>query len=155
MSATGLPNDLLDLGLGDGGVLHHVVQQRGGEPLRVEPPLRQDARDRERVRDVRLARLAELPAVRGLGELERALDERDVRRRQVVPEVLRVNSAISDMPLQVGAEPGDGQPVARRRQRRPGLQQHFDADLAGGDFAQRDDGRLVAVGVDQRRDAGA
>jgi hypothetical protein len=42
------------------------VQQRGGEPLRVEPPLRQDARDRERMRDVRLARLAELPAVGGI-----------------------------------------------------------------------------------------
>ena len=80
MSATGLPKRDLDLGLGDGGVLHHVVQERGGEPLRVEPPLRQDAGDRERMRDVRLARLAELAAVRGLGELERALDERDVRR---------------------------------------------------------------------------
>ena len=77
----------LDLGLGDRGVLHHVVQQRGGEPLRVEAPLRQDAGDRERMRDVRLAGLAELAAVRGLGELERALDERDVRRRQVVAEV--------------------------------------------------------------------
>ena len=74
----GLAEALLELVLGDGGVLHHVVQQRGGEALRVEPPLRQDGRDRERVRDVRLARLAELPAVRGLGELERALDERDV-----------------------------------------------------------------------------
>ena len=78
----------LDLGLGDGGVLHHVVQQRGGEPLRVDAPLRQDARDRERMRDVRLARLAVLAAVGGLGELERALDELDVRRRQVVAQVL-------------------------------------------------------------------
>ena len=77
----------LDLVLGDGGVLHHVVQQRGGEALRVEAPLRQDARDRERVRDVGLARLAELAAVGGLGELERALDERDVRRRQVMAQV--------------------------------------------------------------------
>jgi hypothetical protein len=41
------------------------------------------------MRDVRLAGLAELPAVRGLGELERALDERDVSGRQVVPQVLR------------------------------------------------------------------
>jgi hypothetical protein len=54
----------LDLVLGDRGVLHHVVQQRRGEPLRVDPPLRQDARDGERMRDVRLARLAELAAVR-------------------------------------------------------------------------------------------
>ena len=77
----------LDLRLGDGGVLHHVVQQRGGEPLRVEPPLRQDARHRERVRDVRLAGLAELAAMGRVGELERALDERDIRRRQVIAEV--------------------------------------------------------------------
>ena len=67
-----LAEALLEFVLGDGGVLHHVVQQRRGEALRVEPPLRQDARDRERMRDVRLARLAELAAVRGLGELERA-----------------------------------------------------------------------------------
>ena len=33
--------------------------------------------------------------------------------------------------------------------------QHLDADLAGGDLAQRDDGGLVAVGLDQRRRAGA
>ena len=76
-----------DLRLGDRGVLHHVVEERGGEPLRVEAPLRQDARDRERMRDVRLAGLAELAAVGRLGELERALDERDVRRRQVMAEV--------------------------------------------------------------------
>ena len=83
----GLAERGLDLDLGDGGVLHHVVQQRGGEPLRVEAPLRQDAGDRQRVRDVRLAGLAELAAMRGVGELERALDERDVRRRQVIAEV--------------------------------------------------------------------
>ena len=77
----------LDLRLRDGGVFHHVVQQRGGEALRVEPPLRQDAGYRQRMRDVRLARLAELAAMGGVGELERALDERDVRRRQVIAEV--------------------------------------------------------------------
>ena len=77
----------LELGLGDGGVLHHVVQQRGGETLRVEAPLREDAGDRQRVRDVRLAGLAELAAVRGVREVERALDEREVRQRQVVAEV--------------------------------------------------------------------
>ena len=77
----------LDLRLGDRGVLHHVVQERGGQPLRVEAPLRQDARDRERVRDVGLAGLAELPAVSRVGERERALDERDIRLRQVIAEV--------------------------------------------------------------------
>ena len=78
----------LELGLGDGGVLHHVVQQRGGKSLRVEPPLREDAGDRERMRDVRFARLAELSAVCGFRELERARHERDVRLGQVVPQML-------------------------------------------------------------------
>ena len=87
MSATGLPNEVSISALVIAGVLHHVVEERGGEPLGVEPPLRQDARHRQRVRDVRLAGLAELAAVRRIGKLERALDERDVRRRQVVAEV--------------------------------------------------------------------
>ena len=130
----------LDLGARDRRVLHHVVQQRGGQPLGVEAPFRQDARDGERMRDVRLARLAELAAVGGLGELERALDQRDVRRRQVVTEVpgefgnLRHagSSRFGRYRLTVGAV----------------LWQHFDAHLAGGDLAQCDDRRLVAVGVD-------
>ena len=82
-----MPNEVSISDFRDGGVFHHVVQERGGKPLRVEPPLRQDARDRQRMRDVRLARLAELAAMGGVGELERALDERDIRRRQVVAEV--------------------------------------------------------------------
>ena len=77
----------LDLRLGDRGVLHHVVEEGGGEPLRVQAPLRQDARDRERMRDVGLAGLAELAAMGRVREFERALDERDVRRRQVIAEV--------------------------------------------------------------------
>ena len=87
MSATGLPNELSISALVTLGVLHHVVEERGGEPLRVEPPLRQDAGYRERVRDVGLAGLAELSLVRVLGEREGALDERDVRGRQVVTKV--------------------------------------------------------------------
>src|SRR5437867_8816792 len=43
---------------------------------------------------------------------------------------------------------------ARTARRRVALE-HFGADLAGGDLAQRDHGRLVAVGLDQRRGAGA
>ena len=83
----GLAERCLDFGLGDLGVLHHVVQQCGGEPLRVEAPLRQDAGDRQRMRDVGLARLAELALVRVFGECERALDQRYVRRGQVVTKV--------------------------------------------------------------------
>ena len=123
-------------------VLHHVVQQRGGEPLGVELPLRQDAGDGERMRDVRLAGLAELAAVRGFGELERALDERDVRRRQVVAEV---PGEFGDLRhARTASRSRRGTSVDRRRD----LGEHLDADLARGDFAQRDDRRLVAVGVD-------
>ena len=77
----------LELVAGDRRVLHDVMEQCGGEPLGVELPLGQDARYGERMRDVRFAGLAELAAVRGLGELESALDERDIGRRQVVAEV--------------------------------------------------------------------
>ncbi len=83
----GLAERRFDLGLGDRGVLHHVVKEGGGKPLRVQAPLRQDARDRQRMRDVGLAGLAELAAVGRVRELPRALDERDVRRRQVIAEV--------------------------------------------------------------------
>src|SRR5215470_15993517 len=80
---------MFDLALGDAGVLHHVVEERGGEPLRVEPPLREDARYGERVRDVGLAGLAELSLVSVLGKSKGALDERDVRWGQVVTEMSR------------------------------------------------------------------
>ena len=43
----------------------------------------------------------------------------------------------------------------RRGWRRRVALQHFGADLAGRDLAQRDHGRLVAVRLDQRRGAGA
>jgi len=42
-----------------------------------------------------------------------------------------------------------------RRGRGRILLQYFGADLAGGDLAQRDHGRFVAVRLDQRRGAGA
>ena len=45
------------------GVLHRVVQQRGGHGLRVEAQLGHDGRHGHRVRDVGLARAPELPLV--------------------------------------------------------------------------------------------
>jgi hypothetical protein len=63
------------------------MEERGGEPLGIEPPLRQYAGYRQRVSDVGLAGLAELPLVRLLGKGERPLYERDVRRLQVVTKV--------------------------------------------------------------------
>ena len=83
----GLAERALDLDLGDAGVLHDVMEERGGEPLRVDPPLRKDAGYRQRMRDVRFAGLAELSGMRMLGEGERALDQRDVRGRQIVTKM--------------------------------------------------------------------
>ncbi len=74
----GLAEALGDLGLRGVRVLHHVVKQRRHERLRVEVPLREDLRHRERVRDVGLAALAELPGMRGAGRLVGPLDLRDV-----------------------------------------------------------------------------
>ncbi len=61
----GLAEALGDLLLGDLGVLHHVVQQRRHHRLGVELPVGDDLGDRDRVRDVGMAALAELPLVRG------------------------------------------------------------------------------------------
>jgi hypothetical protein len=70
--------------LGDAGVLEDVVQQRGLDRGAVEPPVREDLGDRERVRDVRGAAAAELPQVSLVGEAERVLDLLHVARRQVL-----------------------------------------------------------------------
>ena len=72
-----------DLVLGDRGVLGHVVQQRGHQRLAVEVPVGQDLGHREGVRDVRVAGLARLAGVRGLGEAVRLGEARDVLRLQV------------------------------------------------------------------------
>ncbi len=61
------------------GVLDRVVQQRGGERRPVEPELGEDRRDRDGVRDVRVAALAQLAAVGALGGLVGALDDAEVR----------------------------------------------------------------------------
>ena len=87
ISATGLPNVDLELVLGDAVSSITSCSSAAISACASSCHSRQDARDRERVRDVGLAGLAELAAVRGLGELECALDERDVGRRQVVAEV--------------------------------------------------------------------
>ena len=147
----GLAERRLDLGLGDVGVLHHVVEERCGEPLRVEPPLRQDAGYRQRVRDIRFAGFSKLALMRVLGEGKRALDQRDVRRRQVVA---KMSGEFGDF-RHVWRSPRKGLTAADRQTRALRLEQHLDANLSGGDFAQRNDRRLVAVAIDQRLRAGA
>ena len=60
------------------GVLDRVVQQRGHQRGGVHAQVGQDGRDRQRVGDVRIAGLAELPVVRLLGDLVGALDQLQV-----------------------------------------------------------------------------
>ena len=60
------------------GVLDAVVQQARADRRDVELELGDDLRDRERVRDVRIAGLAGLAVVRLRGELVGAADQREV-----------------------------------------------------------------------------
>jgi hypothetical protein len=55
-----------DLGLGDVGVLHHVVQEGGAQGLGVQVPAGEDLGDGDRMGDVGFAALAQLPGV-GVG----------------------------------------------------------------------------------------
>lgn len=59
-------------------VLDRVVEQCGRDRPRSEAELREDLRDRERVRDVRLAALALLALVLLLGDRVGPLDDREV-----------------------------------------------------------------------------
>ena len=63
------------------GVLDGVVQQRGDERRGVHAQLGQDRGDGERMGDVRIAGLALLPRVLGLGHLVRAHQQPEVRLR--------------------------------------------------------------------------
>ena len=58
------------------GVLHRVVQQRGGHGLRADAEIGEDLRHGDRVGDVRLAALALLPGVSPFGRVIGALDDR-------------------------------------------------------------------------------
>ena len=71
-----------DFGLGDALVLHHVVQQRRHDRLRIELPAGADFGDRERMRDVRLAALAILAEVGFVAEMESRLDFLDLFRQR-------------------------------------------------------------------------
>jgi len=71
------------------GVLDRVVQQRRGERRRRHAELGQDRRHRDRVRDVRVAALAQLPAVRLLRGRVRALEQAQVGLGVVGPDGLQ------------------------------------------------------------------
>ncbi len=65
---------LSQLGLGDALVLHHVVQQRGHDRLRVELPVGADLGDRDGMGNIGFAALAVLAQVGLVAEVERRLD---------------------------------------------------------------------------------
>ncbi len=75
MAATSGPNSLLQVLVGDGGVLDRVVEQRGCDRDVVETEVGEDHRHPERVRDVRLAGAAHLVGVGDPGDLEGLLDQ--------------------------------------------------------------------------------
>ncbi len=75
MAATSGPNSLLDVFVGDGGVLDRVVEQRGGDRDVVETEIGEDHRHAERVGDVRLPGAADLVGVGVPGDLEGLLDQ--------------------------------------------------------------------------------
>ena len=95
------PEVLGDVGQGDVGVLHRVVEEGGGDRHVVEPEAGQDAGHRQRVADVGVAGAAHLVLVGLLGEVEGPLDPArlplgvalqegrqhrgDLRRRVVAP----------------------------------------------------------------------
>ena len=90
----GLAELLANLLDADVGVFRHVVQQRGGDGLRIEVQRGQDAGDRDGVGDVRIARLAQLALVCGATEGERSFDLRHILRLQVGGNLLEKNIGI-------------------------------------------------------------
>ena len=70
----GLAEFFRDIRFRGGRVFHHVVQHGGDQGLRIEMPAREDLRNGEGMRDVRLARLAELAFVRGGCHFQRSVD---------------------------------------------------------------------------------
>ena len=169
-----LAEALGDLLLGDRGVLHHVVQQRGHHRLRVELPVGEDLGDRERMRDVGVAALPELALVGGVAELVGLLDAADVARLEVAEVLPQVADGDGGHGLAFAphcsarrrARSGEAADVAGCSRRGSGgragrrargeatlagvhAAQVFDADLARGDLAQRDHGGLVARGLDR------
>ena len=77
--------DLVD---GDGGVLGHVVHERGGDALAVHAEFDEDLRDRKRVADIRLAAAAALAAVGFFGQGVGAVDHLEIIRAAAFLHIL-------------------------------------------------------------------
>ena len=97
------------------GVLDGVVQQRGGQRRRRHAQLGEDRRDGDGVRDVRVAALAQLAAVRLLGHDVRLLDDREVGLRVVGARGLQDGLERRERGTAAGAEPAQARAHATRR----------------------------------------
>jgi hypothetical protein len=100
--------DLLAEGLGqlrlvDRGVLDDVVQQRGDQTLVVHAHLGQDARNRQRVIDIGLARLALLALVRFGAEQIGVVARLDLIRRQIAGQIV---AEVADQIARITRQPG-------------------------------------------------
>ena len=79
-----------DFVLGDGGIFHHVVEQRRGQRLRVEVQLGEDVGDGQRVRNIRLTRGTELAEVCGFAEVIGGFKTCHVFRLQIAGPFLEI-----------------------------------------------------------------
>ena len=136
--------------LAGSGVFQHIVQQRGDHRVGIHSPFDHGAGHCQRMGDVRLARQAPLTGMRARRKGKRLLDAVYVSGGEIF-------ETVEENPV------GGFLRGGRQRRRRwihlasppptSGLTaiQHFQAKLAERHFAQRDDRRLVAVGLDHRR----
>ena len=121
-------DELGDLGTEAGGnvvlrgrrILHHVVEDRGDQRLRIEPEVREQAGDCDRVRDVGLAGTATLPFVGLVRELIGFLDPLDLLGGQVGLE-LRDQLADADGPSSVWQQAAQGRRDVHGSGRGPGI----------------------------------
>ena len=74
-------------------VFDDVVQQRGAERGDVEPQVRQDVRDFQGMREIRLAGFAHLRLVLLGGKIERAAQQLEVFARAVLPHLSRARQS--------------------------------------------------------------
>ena len=78
-----------DLGLADRRILHHVMQQRGGDGLRVHAPFGQRAGNGERMGDIGFAGKALLPLVCLVAEAIGIENEGDLFRFEITEGVYK------------------------------------------------------------------
>ncbi len=86
-----------DLGLGDFGIFGYVVKQSCGKRLRIEVPLREDVGDGERVRNVGLTGLPELPFVGRFAEVVSGFELSKILRFEIPGPFLEQRGSLSHM----------------------------------------------------------